>query len=187
LRECLPKNTRKAATERRQTLPAFYSRNRSCHVLRFDKQLNANAVGCGRLTPSIVEAFGGRLVRAPKIRVKVLTMRDKHKSLVAAAFLLTLALIPCQVVGRNQVRSQNTPTSSSSGAKEQPNEAKEKDKNCSDNGTYLNSKGETVKRPETCASAPKGATARCRDGSYSFSHSHQGTCSHHGGVAKWLP
>ncbi len=57
---------------------------------------------------------------------------------------------------------------------------------CTDNGTYVNSKGETVKRPETCSTAPQGATAQCRDGSYSFSQSRRGTCSHHGGVAKWL-
>ena len=36
------------------------------------------------------------------------------------------------------------------------------------------------------ASAPAGATARCRDGTYSFSLHHSGTCSHHGGVATWL-
>lgn len=29
-------------------------------------------------------------------------------------------------------------------------------------------------------------TARCRDGWLSYSMSRQGTCSHHGGVAKWL-
>ena len=57
---------------------------------------------------------------------------------------------------------------------------------CADNGTYVNSKGQTVKRPENCSSAPQGATAQCRDGSYSFSRSRRGTCSHHGGVAKWL-
>jgi hypothetical protein len=34
--------------------------------------------------------------------------------------------------------------------------------------------------------APPGATARCRDGTYSFSAHHSGTCSHHGGVARWL-
>ncbi len=33
---------------------------------------------------------------------------------------------------------------------------------------------------------PAGATARCRDGSWSFSHHRQGTCSHHGGVVGWL-
>jgi hypothetical protein len=57
---------------------------------------------------------------------------------------------------------------------------------CTDSGTYVNSKGETVKRPENCSAAPQGATAQCRDGSYSFSQSRRGTCSHHGGVAKWL-
>lgn len=113
-------------------------------------------------------------------------MRNEHKSLITAAFLLTLVLIPYRVTGGNQAPPQNAPSSSSSSAKEPPSEAKGEDKNCSDNGTYVNSKGETVKRPETCASAPKGATARCRDGSYSFSHSHRGTCSHHGGVAKSL-
>jgi len=35
-------------------------------------------------------------------------------------------------------------------------------------------------------SAPPGATARCRDGTYSYSQHHSGTCSHHGGVAQWL-
>ena len=58
--------------------------------------------------------------------------------------------------------------------------------NCTNNGTYVNSRGETVKRPESCLSAPKEATAQCRDGTYSFSQSRRGTCSHHGGVAKWL-
>jgi uncharacterized protein DUF3761 len=36
------------------------------------------------------------------------------------------------------------------------------------------------------SSAPPGATARCRDGTYSFSKHRSGTCSHHGGVAAWL-
>ena len=31
-----------------------------------------------------------------------------------------------------------------------------------------------------------GPTARCRDGTYSYSLHHSGTCSHHGGVAAWL-
>jgi hypothetical protein len=36
------------------------------------------------------------------------------------------------------------------------------------------------------AAAPPGATALCRDGTYSYSKHHSGTCSHHGGVARWL-
>jgi hypothetical protein len=53
---------------------------------------------------------------------------------------------------------------------------------------YRNSNGVCVHRPvKTQNSAvPAGATAQCRDGSYSFSQHRSGTCSHHGGVAKWL-
>jgi hypothetical protein len=54
------------------------------------------------------------------------------------------------------------------------------------NGTYVNSAGNTVCRPETSSTAPTGATAECEDGTYSFSESRSGTCSHHGGVARWL-
>jgi hypothetical protein len=54
------------------------------------------------------------------------------------------------------------------------------------NGTYINSAGNTVCSPYSSSSAPTGATAQCRDGTYSFSQSHSGTCSHHGGVAQWL-
>jgi Protein of unknown function (DUF3761) len=36
------------------------------------------------------------------------------------------------------------------------------------------------------AAPPPGATARCRDGTYSYSQHRSGTCSHHGGVARWL-
>ena len=36
------------------------------------------------------------------------------------------------------------------------------------------------------ATPPPGATAQCKDGTYSFSQTRSGTCSHHGGVAVWL-
>ena len=51
---------------------------------------------------------------------------------------------------------------------------------------YVNSRGNCVHRPVAAPSAPSGATARCYDGTYSFSQSRRGTCSHHGGVASWL-
>lgn len=54
------------------------------------------------------------------------------------------------------------------------------------NGTYINSIGNTVCSPYVSNSAPAGATAQCSDGTYSFSQSRSGTCSHHGGVAVWL-
>ncbi|HEV8463006.1 MAG TPA: DUF3761 domain-containing protein [Gaiellaceae bacterium] len=53
-------------------------------------------------------------------------------------------------------------------------------------GYYKNVSGHCVKRPTKAAHAPAGATAKCRDGSYSFSEHASGTCSHHGGVAVWI-
>jgi hypothetical protein len=35
-------------------------------------------------------------------------------------------------------------------------------------------------------SNPNGASAQCRDGTYSHAAHHQGACSRHGGVAKWM-
>jgi len=51
---------------------------------------------------------------------------------------------------------------------------------------YANRDGQRVQSPTHSKTVPTGATAQCRDGSYSFSQHHQGTCSHHGGVSKWL-
>jgi hypothetical protein len=51
--------------------------------------------------------------------------------------------------------------------------------------TYRNVSGHCVRRPVYADQPPAGATAQCRDGSYSFSEHHRGTCSHHGGVATW--
>lgn len=51
---------------------------------------------------------------------------------------------------------------------------------------YQNTYGSTIQAPTQYNKAPQSATAVCRDGSYSFSRSRSGTCSHHGGVARWL-
>ncbi len=51
---------------------------------------------------------------------------------------------------------------------------------------YTNTLGNRVQSPTYYSSPPAGATALCRDGTYSFSQSRRGTCSHHGGVARWL-
>jgi hypothetical protein len=55
-----------------------------------------------------------------------------------------------------------------------------------DSDYYTNVSGHDVHRPVHARHAPEGATAKCRDGTYSFSEHHSGTCSHHGGVASWL-
>lgn len=56
----------------------------------------------------------------------------------------------------------------------------------SNDNYYTNSAGNEVHSPAYSNTVPVGASAQCRDGTYSFSQSRRGTCSHHGGVARWL-
>lgn len=53
---------------------------------------------------------------------------------------------------------------------------------------YRNSQGQLIPFPRKTPDnqPPPGASAQCRDGSYSFSATRRGTCSHHSGVARWL-
>src|SRR6266851_6166025 len=106
-------------------------------------------------------------------------MRSLRHTLCILAAVLFLLSQPFAF--QSPLTSQSQPPTANSGAR--PSQAKP---NCTSNGTYVNSKGQTVPRPENCSALPKGATAQCRDGTYSFSKSRRGTCSHHGGVAKWL-
>lgn len=50
-------------------------------------------------------------------------------------------------------------------------------------GYYENVSHHCVRSPST---DPAGASAKCRDGTYSYSEHASGTCSHHGGVARWI-
>ncbi|MGH1588158.1 DUF3761 domain-containing protein [Methylobacterium phyllosphaerae] len=54
-------------------------------------------------------------------------------------------------------------------------------------GHYRSRDGSKVHQPAKSldGTKPTGATARCRDGTWSFSHTPRGTCSRHGGVAQW--
>lgn len=53
---------------------------------------------------------------------------------------------------------------------------------------YRNVDGNSIHSPAHTSSnqAPAGATAKCGDGSFSFSQHHRGACSRHGGVVSWL-
>src|ERR1700722_346347 len=64
----------------------------------------------------------------------------------------------------------------------QPNEAE-----LTSHGHYVNKSGQEVHSPAKTknGSVPTGASARCVDGTYSFSRHHSGTCSRHGGGAEW--
>ena len=53
-------------------------------------------------------------------------------------------------------------------------------------GTYTNVDGQQIQRPTMSDTVPAGASAHCRDGTYSFSTHRRGTCSHHGGVDQWM-
>ncbi len=98
--------------------------------------------------------------------------------------VLALAVVLlCQQSVVSQTQSSPSQTANATADHSKPNSGKV---NCTSDGTYVNSNGQTVKRPENCSGPPDGASAQCRDGSYSFSHSRRGTCSHHGGVSKWL-
>jgi len=89
------------------------------------------------------------------------------------ALALAAILFSQQIVSQTQSTSQPN-TNSATASNTKPNTGKV---NCTNSGTYVNSKGQTVQRPENCSGPPKGATAQCRDGSYSFSTSRGGTCS----------
>jgi len=57
----------------------------------------------------------------------------------------------------------------------------------SNDNYYTNVNGNQVHSPAySSGGIPSGASAQCRDGTYSFSQNRRGTCSGHGGVASWL-
>ena len=124
------------------------------------------------------------LLRGSKsLRLREKTMQPM-RPLRQFVYALALATI---LLSQRIVSQTQSPTPPSTTSPAASNSKPKADRvNCTNNGMYVNSKGQTVPRPENCSGPPKGATAQCRDGSYSFSQSRRGTCSHHGGVAKWL-
>jgi hypothetical protein len=77
----------------------------------------------------------------------------------------------------------SAPTVPAAPKKAEPNEA-----DLQTHNHYVNKAGQDVHSPAKSVDGkvPAGASAKCRDGSYSFSKSRRGTCSRHGGVASWL-
>jgi hypothetical protein len=108
--------------------------------------------------------------------------------------LLGLLLPPVQSFGQAEQQaqpnaSQTTQTDKSKATDKKQNTKPanaQSDKDASKPHSYTNSAGQRVQSPTKSSTVPKGATAQCRDGSYSFSQSRRGTCSHHGGVGRWL-
>jgi hypothetical protein len=69
-----------------------------------------------------------------------------------------------------------------------PKKTSTADSDLSNDNYYTNVNGNSVHSPAYSddGSVPAGASAQCRDGTYSFSQNRRGTCSGHGGVAEWI-
>ncbi len=81
----------------------------------------------------------------------------------------------------NKARAQCRTTTSASPARTTASPAPKSPVNTTNSvGTNQKSSGSSVN------SNAAGATAQCKDGSFSHSKTHQGSCSRHGGVAKWM-
>ena len=96
------------------------------------------------------------------------------------SFALALAL------GVAAAKPQAPSASAASAAS--PSPATPQESQLVEHGHYVNKSGAVVHSPAhtVTGSAPAGASAKCRDGTFSFSQHHSGTCSHHGGVASWI-
>lgn len=87
-------------------------------------------------------------------------MQSLGRSFALFAILFTLVLQPSAL--------QNSPSQQDGGSASTSNSKANSSKpNCTNNGAYVNSKGQAVPRPENCSAPPQRATAQCRDGSYS--------------------
>ena len=109
------------------------------------------------------------------IALELRPSEDKMKRLFAAMLIgIALGSVSWAQATHQSTTTQNTTTQTTSTTTTHHHR------------TYTNSSGEKVKSPEHSSTVPADATARCADGTYSFSKHHRGTCSHHGGVSQWL-
>ena len=84
---------------------------------------------------------------------------------------------------RHQLVAPTDPSRATSQPGAEPNEAE-----LLSHRHYKAKDGHEVHSParSTHDQVPAGASAKCRDGTYSFSQHRRGTCSHHGGVWAWI-
>jgi len=96
------------------------------------------------------------------------------------SLLLAVSLGPAQ--------AQLAPPSSAPAQQQPAPKAEPDESKLQSHSHYVNRGGQEVHSPAKSVDdkVPSGASAKCRDGSYSFSQHRSGTCSHHGGVATWL-
>lgn len=127
------------------------------------------------------------VVDAPAVEATS-TTRVPQRALAAAA-TTTKPTAPRSVATKAPV-AKAPPSKTAAAAKTsvpaKASTTKKPSSSCDSATHYVNSSGSCVLRPTAPAAAPGGASAKCKDGTLSFSQHRSGTCSGHGGVAKWL-
>ncbi len=110
----------------------------------------------------------------------------QKKGYIVVIFIL--GLIAINVFAQNGSTSQSTTPSTQYNNSAYTPATTTPAPNLSNNNYYTNTYGNSVHSPAYSdnGSVPSGASARCRDGTYSFSQHRSGTCSYHGGVSEWL-
>ncbi|AOW47132.1 hypothetical protein A4S02_10560 [Acetobacter ascendens] len=103
------------------------------------------------------------------------------KKLLLAAFAAFSFINPALAFDPSTYQDQQTQTAPYQYQKPDENQLEE-------HRHYRNVDGRTIHSPAHTRNeqAPSGATAKCGDGTFSFSQHHRGTCSRHGGVVSWL-
>ncbi|HEX6596199.1 MAG TPA: DUF3761 domain-containing protein [Acidimicrobiales bacterium] len=144
----------------------------------------ANGNGFADLLPTTVESAGTTIPRLTTVPPETTTSTSTPTSTsttTSSTSTTTTTAAPVTTAARVTTPTAPATTAATARTAVTPDAAT----SCPD-GTYTNVDGNRVCRPYASDSAPPGATARCRNGEYSFSQNRQGTCSGNGGVAAWL-
>lgn len=88
-------------------------------------------------------------------------------------------------IAHGEADSSSTTSGTSSDDAESPNTAATTSSFPDDDADRSTEGPPTSSGPTTSPALPPGLTARCNDGTPSYSQHHRGTCSGHGGVALW--
>jgi len=127
--------------------------------------------------------------RKAQVTAYLKSLDDAKKAQALADYIATLKAADAQRAADAKAAADAAAAAAAAqqqAQQQQEQEQQQQQQSCP-NGTYVNSAGNTVCSPYASAGGPPaGATAQCRDGTYSFSQSRSGTCSGHGGVAQWL-
>jgi hypothetical protein len=114
-------------------------------------------------------------------------MGSMNLAVLSRRFLLT-SLLAALAFNSAPVHAEKTPPVPIAKPAEQAKSIEPDEAALQTHDHYKNKAGQTVHSPAKSANGavPAGASAKCRDGTFSFSRNHRGTCSHHSGVAAWL-